>query len=105
MAHIKITKDGKSNTILGKMDWAKSVYPTSDGYTHEVVDVSLGEEFDKVLKEIEGRLWRDDELVRTDSLISLPDHPDKDNLTAYRQKLRDWPSTDDYPDTRPTIGS
>ena len=55
-------------------------------------------------KEAEGRMWRDHELLRTDSLLLLDDYPQKDGLAAYRQALRDWPSTDDFPDTRPTLG-
>ena len=55
-------------------------------------------------KEEEAREWRDLELLRTDSLMLLDDYHQKDGLTAYRQALRDWPSTDDFPDTRPTLG-
>tara|TARA_B100000029_G_scaffold199693_1_gene198008 strand:+ start:302 stop:631 length:330 start_codon:yes stop_codon:yes gene_type:complete len=51
------------------------------------------------------RMWRNSELARTDSLVGLPDHPDKDKFIAYRQALRDWPSTSDFPNTRPTLGS
>ena len=51
------------------------------------------------------RHWRDSELQRTDVLLLLPEHPDKDSLTDYRQALRDWPSTSDFPDTQPTMGS
>ena len=53
--------------------------------------------------EIEARIWRDQELMRTDTLILLPDHPDKDNLTAYRQSLRDWPANEDFPNTKPEL--
>ena len=105
MAHIKITKDGKSNTIVADMDWAQSTYPTSDGYAHEVVDTTPSEEALLAMKKREEREWRDAELVRTDALILLPDHPDKDNFTTYRQELRDWPSTEDFPATKPTLGS
>ena len=48
--------------------------------------------------------WRDKELERTDSLTLLPDHPKATQILAYRQALRDWPSTEDYPDTRPVMG-
>ena len=58
-----------------------------------------------VMTEAEARKWRDGELFRTDSLMLLDDYPQKDGLTAYRQELRDWPSTGDFPDTRPTLGS
>lgn len=50
-----------------------------------------------------GRVWRDSELRRTDSLVLLPDYPNSDALLAYRQALRDWPNTSDFPDTRPTM--
>ena len=53
----------------------------------------------------EPRDWRNSELSRTDILMLLPDHPDKDNLTTYRQELRDWPSAGDFPGTKPTLGS
>jgi len=48
--------------------------------------------------------WRNFELERTDSLMLLPDYPYKDQLTTYRQALRDWLATEDFPDTRPTLG-
>ena len=51
----------------------------------------------------EPRPWRDSELAKTDILMLLPDYPDKDSLTTYRQKLRDWPSTGDFPATKPTL--
>ena len=53
----------------------------------------------------EAREWRDSELFRTDSLMLLDDYPQKDGLTAYRQELRDWPSTEAFPDTQPALGS
>ena len=105
MTEIKITKDGVSNNIIADMDWAQSTYPTSDGYAHEAVDTTPSEEVVLLMKAQEERMWRNTELERTDLLLLLPDHPDKDNLIAYRQELRDWPSTGDFPDTRPTLGS
>ena len=104
MAHIKVTKDGESNTIIADMDWVQSIYPTSDGYAHEVVTNTPSESELLALKKREEREWRDYELQRTDALILLPDHPDKDNFTTYRQALRDWPSAGNFPDTRPTLG-
>jgi len=52
----------------------------------------------------EARAWRDAELRETDTLMLLPDYPGKEALTTYRQALRDWPSTDTFPDTRPVLG-
>ena len=51
----------------------------------------------------EARRWRDEELTRTDTLHVLDDYPNASNLTAYRAALRDWPSTSDFPDTKPTL--
>ena len=100
MAIIKIVKDGVENQIIGDLDWAKSVYPD---HTCELVDESLSEDKIKELKEQEAREWRNSELVRTDILSLLTDHPDYSKMADYRKALRDWPSTSDFPDTLPTL--
>ena len=58
----------------------------------------------KTSEEIEAaaRSWRDDELKATDNVAQIPDYPNRDNLLTYRQELRDWPSTDGFPNTKPT---
>ena len=97
MAIIKIVKDGVENQIIGDLDWAKSVYPD---HTCEVVDEPTSED---QTTEQQAREWRDSELVRTDSLFGLTDHPDHSKIVDYRKVLRDWPSTSDFPDTLPTL--
>ena len=52
-----------------------------------------------------GRMWRDMELSSTDTASQTPDWPNRDNILNHRTALRDWPSTGDFPDTRPTLGS
>jgi hypothetical protein len=54
--------------------------------------------------------WRNDELARTDILVATPDHPERENLLAYRTLLRDWPAQNDdgeyingFPDTKPEL--
>ena len=49
-------------------------------------------------KEIE---WRNIQLKETDNLMILSDYPYKEKLTQWRQTLRDWTSTEDFPHTRP----
>tara|TARA_R110000787_G_scaffold181155_2_gene293296 strand:- start:825 stop:998 length:174 start_codon:yes stop_codon:yes gene_type:complete len=49
--------------------------------------------------------WRDFELQASDWIVLLPDHPQKEAYLTYRAALRDWPSTADFPDTKPTLGS
>jgi len=53
----------------------------------------------------EARQWRDGELDATDRAAQTPDWPNRDNILTYRVALRDWPSTADFPETKPTLGS
>ena len=48
-----------------------------------------------------ARAWRDQELRDTDWVIPITDHSDRAAYITYRQLLRDWPSTTDFPGTRP----
>ena len=96
-----VIKDADGNitnpVIKGTEDWVKANFEY-----YEELPPSIQ---NSPSKEWEERRWRNGELHNTDVLLLLPDNPDKDNLTAYRQALRDWPSTGDFPDTRPTLGS
>ena len=103
MAEIKITKDGVSNTIVGSLAFAQEAYPTSEGYSHEDVSRYPTDEEILLINKVHAGEWRDGELQKTDTLSLLADHPKKTEIAAYRQKLRDWPSTSDFPDTRPVM--
>ncbi len=37
-------------------------------------------------------------LEQTDSIVQIPDHSELAAIKAYRQKLRDYSSTSDWPD-------
>ena len=103
MAIIKVTKDGVSNNIVGSLEFAKTAFPDS---TCEVVpEPTPTSEETKTAQEAEARDWRNSELDRTDPLSLLTDYPKKTELAAYRTKLRDWPSTSEFPDTKPELGS
>ena len=65
-----------------------------------VVDVEPTDEE----KKRKGRAWRDQELAATDNIAQTPDFPNRDKYLTYRQALRDWPSTSDFPDKKPTLG-
>ena len=58
-----------------------------------------------ICPELSAYAWRDAELARTDILVAIPDHPQRAALLTYRADLRAWPSTGDFPNTRPTLGS
>lgn len=53
---------------------------------------------------ISQREWRDEELKATDWVVPISDHPQHTEYLAYRQALRDWPATEDFPETRPELG-
>tara|TARA_R110001632_G_scaffold210810_1_gene336057 strand:+ start:475 stop:660 length:186 start_codon:yes stop_codon:yes gene_type:complete len=49
--------------------------------------------------------WRNRELENTDWIYFTPDdHKNREAILAYRQALRDWPSTDSFPANRPELG-
>ena len=50
-----------------------------------------------------AREWRDGELFATDWIVPVTDHPQHVSYLAYREALRDWPSTVNFPETKPTI--
>ena len=59
----------------------------------------------KDLEELKGilRRWRDAELKATDWICAIPDHGLHSSYMTYRQSLRDWPATEDFPDIIPTL--
>lgn len=50
-----------------------------------------------------ARVWRDRELSSTDYIVPLTEHSLYSSYMTYRQELRDWTDTPDFPDTRPTF--
>lgn len=50
-----------------------------------------------------ARAWRDNELLLTDHWVSVTDHPQHTAIMTYRQALRDWPQTQDFPNNKPTM--
>lgn len=69
------------------------LYDADNGWSHPV---KTTEEL-----EAEAKAWRDNELQSTDNVAQTPDYPNRDAILVYRQELRDWPSTDAFPDTKP----
>ena len=54
------------------------------------------------LKEGEARDWRNSELKKTDFIIQIADYPNYSDWLTYRENLRNWPETDNFPETKPT---
>jgi|TARA_R110000851_G_scaffold167714_3_gene313450 hypothetical protein len=55
-------------------------------------------EFEKT----DAREWRDSELKNTDWIIPITDYGNRDAWLTYRQELRDWTDTEEFPNTKPT---
>ena len=89
--------DGNVGRIVATEEFAKAQYAS---YELEVPPVTPYSEPLMPPKE-----WRDQELKETDWIAQIPDYPNRDAYLTYRQELRDWPSTDEFPDTLPTLGS
>jgi|TARA_E500000318_G_scaffold87513_1_gene84495 hypothetical protein len=99
-------KDGNDNTIVADETFVKEAYPSSDGWSYKLyVEPEKSDEMKEGEKKMEARVWRDQELAETDNIAQTPDFPNRDKYLTYRQALRDWPSTADFPDKKPTLGS
>ena len=68
-----------------------------------MVDSPTEEEIKVATLAVEAKRWRDQELKNTDTLSLLTDHPNNTNILSYRQELRDWPNTSDFPSKKPTL--
>jgi len=109
--HIAIIKNGKvEKIIVASDDYANTLAEQAVNVTG--LGVKNGDLFDglnftskiKSIEEIESenRIWRNNELVSADFIAQTPDYPNRDAWITYRQELRDWPSTADFPETKPT---
>lgn len=85
---IKDSDGNVINTIVASEDFVVENYAD-----YELVEIPANRTAE--------REWRDSELDKTDSLALLPDYPNTAILLEYRQALRDWPSTVEFPNTRP----
>ena len=107
---IAIIKEGKINNIMVASDqYAASLPEQTVNVTGKEVGIGYGYSngtFTPPVKsqeeiEAEAKAWRDSELRSTDNVAQIPDYPNRDAILVYRQELRDWPSTDAFPDTKP----
>lgn len=89
--------DGSTNNIRALESQVEEL--TKDGGSYEKIEVALT---DGQIRN-NARSWRDMELLETDYIVPLTDHPQRDAYMSYRTALRDWPSTDDFPNTKPTL--
>ena len=77
-----------------------SSLPDSSSWTLQVVSEDVEP---TPTAEETAREWRDEELISTDYIVGVTDHPQHSDYMAYRVALRNWPSTSDFPTTKPTL--
>lgn len=82
----------------------------SDLSINDTYRVSVGgggwhaQKHNPISKSESERIWRDSQLLSTDWIVLIPDHPELDKYMLYRQALRDYPNNEDFPDgTRPSL--
>lgn len=108
---IAIIKNGVvDNIIIATTEFANTLSDTTVDVTSIECGISWsydGTNFSAPVKtqeqlEKEGREWRDAELKKTDFIVPTTDYPNHAQWMTYRQELRDWTATDNFPDTKPT---
>ena len=100
MSNVWIIKDADGNVtnprIRGAESWVRANFDYVEAYVEPDLSLSVEEE---------ARMWRNMELSSTDQAAQTPDWPNRANILTYRTELRNWPSTSDFPATKPTLGS
>ena len=97
MKYIIKDADGNvTNTILASTEFVEANFEHYEEWVAPTPAEPTAEE--------EARQWRNGELSATDTASQTPDWPNRDNILLYRTALRNWPSTSDFPATRPTLG-
>ena len=90
---IKDAEGNITNTIIADAEFVAANF---EHYEESIDPEPAAEE--------EGRMWRDSELSASDYIVPLTDHPQHSAYIAYRTVLRNWPSTEDFPATKPVLG-
>jgi len=101
MPQFRVTyPDGTVRIHLATLDRVKG-YVKDGGFFEEMTEPPPSDSEIKA----DARGWRNSALRDTDKFVSVTDHPDHAKIMDLRVRLRNWPSTDDFPDTKPTLGS
>jgi len=107
--YAKVDSDNVCTTVC---EYAQSLDVVPDNYMSIAsMDMNLigqnwnGSSWEAIRETAEiAKEWRNAELERTDDVVAILDHPTRDSILAYRILLRNWPSTSDFPATKPVIG-
>jgi len=93
--NIKDADGNITNTITADAEFVAANFEHYEEWAAPVIEAQ---------PELEARMWRDGELSSSDYIVPLSDHPQRAAYMTYRTALRNWPSTDAFPATKPTLG-
>jgi hypothetical protein len=91
-----------NNQVINTIE-ADDSFMTANYNNYQKVVVTYTEEELAQQAEAKARQWRDSELQATDWIVPVTDHPQHAQYLRYRQGLRDFPESEDFPNTRPTL--
>lgn len=74
--------------------------PASIGWEYNTSTSTFTKSQNEIIED--ARIWRDAEIKATDFIVPLTDFPNHTAWITYRQTLRDWTTTEDFPNTKPT---
>ena len=102
---------GDNGECLGMTQYQQFIKPTDSMILIESFDEALvnqrwtGEAWEDIAPTpVSARQWRDTELLNTDYIVPLSDHPEHAAYLTYRTALRDWPAdAENFPGTKPTL--
>lgn len=106
--YFKIENNVITNSIIADLEFVSKLSGT---WVEEIEGYGIGDIYENntfsklpipALTEDEARSWRDMTLKNTDFIVPLTDFPNHAAWITYRQELRDWTKTSDFPDTKPT---
>ena len=112
MSNLIYANIGDSGECLGMVEYQQFIEPTASMILIDSFDEALlsqrwtGEAWEEIpITDARARQWRDNELLQTDWIVPISDHPQHAAYITYRTALRDWPATGDFPATKPELGS
>jgi hypothetical protein len=104
MPNFIVVRGEESNVINADLSFVESQNFDSFELEVEPAPEPLSDEEELLALDLLARQWRDEELKNSDWIVAVTDHPQRADYITYRAALRSWPSTSDFPDTKPTLG-
>ena len=104
MKYIKYLSAHKRQSVSKKTEAVRiGIFESKTAFDSDSLRYDYSETLEDDVFETYEREWRNIELEKYDLLSLLTNTPNHDGILIYKQTLRDWPSTEDFPMTRPIL--